>query len=222
MPSHQDDGFSSGGENFDLDGIDGHDSESENDGLEPESGVQIQRIMAIPGPNAEVHELRKVSAVWPLCSNSVVDFKFIYQFQALALAQQGYLEMCEELKHVKKEFSRLFSSIPAKKHGRILNNSDALDNKITKEAKKYVMLYHFWVIDGLFPAGPMPTMNPRSPARWASNESRANGALAELYAMVPQDMHETMATYKQFGSVVRIIIRTNLSECCLINSDSFH
>jgi hypothetical protein len=127
-----------------------------------------------------------------------------------------------EFKRINKEFSQLSLSIPAKKRGRILNNSDGFDSKITKEAKKYVMLYHFWVIDGLFPVGPMPAVDPHGPGRWASNESRATGALAELYAMMPQDMHEMMATYKQFGSVVRIIILATLSKCCLINNNSLH
>ena len=84
------------------------------------------------------------------------------------------------------------------------------------------MLHHFWVIDSLFPIGPMPavSMDPRGPGHWASNESRVTGALAELYAMIPQDMHEMMATYKQFGSVVRIIILATLSKCRLINNNS--
>lgn len=59
--SHHD-SFSSGGENFDLDAdVGGNDSESGDD-LDSER-IQIQRVMAVPGPNAEVHELRKVSAV---------------------------------------------------------------------------------------------------------------------------------------------------------------
>jgi hypothetical protein len=65
----QHDGFSSEGENFNLDADVGHDSESGDD-LDLES-IQIQRVMAVPGPNAEVHELRKVSAAWQLCSDSL-------------------------------------------------------------------------------------------------------------------------------------------------------
>ncbi|KAH0826713.1 hypothetical protein J3R83DRAFT_5110 [Lanmaoa asiatica] len=175
MLSHHHDGFNSEGEHFDLDGEDldsGPEYAEEDD--------RFQRVMVVPPADAGIQELRK----------------------ALSLVQHAYSEAREELRHTKQELSKLSLSIPAKKRGRILNSSDAFDSQIVQQAKKYVMLHHFWAIDSLFPIGPIPPIvDPRSAARWDSNDSRVSGAQAELYAMVPQDMHETMATYKQFGSV---------------------
>ncbi|KIJ14121.1 hypothetical protein PAXINDRAFT_13035 [Paxillus involutus ATCC 200175] len=91
--------------------------------------------------------------------------------------------------------------------------SSNLDLKIIKAAKKYTMFYHFWINDNLFPTTPKPDIDPRSPARWSSPESMADGTIAELYEAVPQELHEKMKIYKGFGSLFRTTIgaeRSNL------------
>ena len=98
MLSHhsQHDSFSSEGKNFNLDAdVGGHDSESGDD-LNSES-IRIQRVMAVPGPNAEVHELRKVSAVWQLCSGSFFILNLNINFRHLRSCSKGISKCVESL-----------------------------------------------------------------------------------------------------------------------------
>ncbi|KIO06237.1 hypothetical protein M404DRAFT_139230 [Pisolithus tinctorius Marx 270] len=81
------------------------------------------------------------------------------------------------------------------------SESLSIDASISKEAKKYTLLYNFWVPDGLFLPMPKPDVDPHSPTCWTSPEAKLDGAVAELYSIVPSSLHKHMETYKQFGSI---------------------
>jgi hypothetical protein len=59
-------------------------------------------------------------------------------------------------------------------------------------------------MNSLFPTTPQPDVDPRSAARWGSLATKLKGATAELYQFIPKDLHNSMETYTQFGSLVRV------------------
>ncbi|KIO03303.1 hypothetical protein M404DRAFT_146121 [Pisolithus tinctorius Marx 270] len=79
--------------------------------------------------------------------------------------------------------------------------SNSLMTHIEQEAKKYLLLYHFFIIQSLFPEAPNPNTDRCDPAWWKSQDGKLKDALTELYKMIPVDLHESMVTYKQFGSM---------------------
>ncbi|KAI6146779.1 hypothetical protein BKA82DRAFT_4356289 [Pisolithus tinctorius] len=169
--------------------IDREDNDSDNDSLETDSSEasdfeQMRRVLHDPGPTAEVHELQK----------------------ALVIAQKAYTETHVELCSVQKELHSLSSTLSTCKHNCILNKtSESLssDASISKEVKKYALLYNFWVLDGLFLPMPKPDVDLHSPTCWMSPKAKLDGALAELYSVVPSSLHKHMETYKQFGSIIK-------------------
>ncbi|KIO05138.1 hypothetical protein M404DRAFT_40332, partial [Pisolithus tinctorius Marx 270] len=76
-----------------------------------------------------------------------------------------------------------------------------IDASISKEAKKYALLYNFWVLDGLFLPTPKLDVDLHSPTHWMSPEAKLDGAVVELYSVVPSSLQKHMETYKQFGSI---------------------
>ncbi|KIK27795.1 hypothetical protein PISMIDRAFT_22063 [Pisolithus microcarpus 441] len=139
----------------------------------------MRRVLQVPGPTAEVHELRK----------------------ALVIAQKAYANMRTELCSICKELVALSSAIPMHKCNHVLNRTEMLDSSIATEAKKYVMLYCFWVTDSVFPMTFNPNVDPRSPSHWNLPEAKAKGMTAELYSVVLESLHESMEQNKCFGSV---------------------
>ncbi|KAI6142759.1 hypothetical protein BKA82DRAFT_4360564 [Pisolithus tinctorius] len=108
--------------------------------------------------------------------------------KALVIAQKAYTETCVELCS----------------HNHILNKtleSLSIDASISKEAKKYALLYNFWVLDGLFLPTPKLDVDLHSPTHWMSPEAKLDGAVVELYSVVPSSLQKHMETYKQFGSI---------------------
>ncbi|KAI5995749.1 hypothetical protein F5J12DRAFT_785531 [Pisolithus orientalis] len=96
------------------------------------------------------------------------------------------------------------------------SKSNSLITHIEQEAKKYLLLYHFFIIQSLFPAAPNPNTDQCNPAWWKSQDGKLKGTLTELYKMIPADLHKLMVTYKQFGSVVHVIptlVTTNILIC---------
>ncbi|KAI5998413.1 hypothetical protein F5J12DRAFT_784984 [Pisolithus orientalis] len=81
------------------------------------------------------------------------------------------------------------------------SKSNSLMTHIEQDTKKYLLLYHFFIIQSLFPAALNPNTDRHDPAQWKSQDGKLKGALTELYEMIPADLHESMVTYKQFGSV---------------------
>ncbi|KAI6002406.1 hypothetical protein F5J12DRAFT_894173 [Pisolithus orientalis] len=169
--------------------IDREDNDSDNDSLETDNSEasdfeQMQRVLHDPGPTAEVHELQK----------------------ALVIGQKAYTETCVELHSVQKELHSLSSTLSTHKCNHILSKTSeslSIDASISKEAKQYALLYNFWVPDGLFPLTPKLDVDPHSPTHWTSPKAKLDGAVAELYSVVPSSLHKHMETYKQFGSIIK-------------------
>ncbi|KIJ60953.1 hypothetical protein HYDPIDRAFT_169973 [Hydnomerulius pinastri MD-312] len=117
------------------------------------------------------------------------------------MAQKAYTGVCSELHSVRKELMTLSSAIPACKCSHMLNKSDSLNASIANAAKRYIMLYHFWVLKRLFPPTPKPNVDPQSSLHWASPQAKLSGSMAELYSVIPKALHDPMENYKQ-SSVV--------------------
>jgi len=77
-------------------------------------------------------------------------------------------------------------------------------NRISVIAKKYVICYHFWIPDNMFPVGQKPDIDPRSLTRFSSSESIVACARAELFTIVndDEDDKKLLRTYASFGRVV--------------------
>ncbi|KIK25417.1 hypothetical protein PISMIDRAFT_96900, partial [Pisolithus microcarpus 441] len=83
-----------------------------------------------------------------------------------------------------------------------LNRTETLNSSITKEAKKYIMLYHFWVTDHVFPMTFKPNVNPCSPSCWSLPKAKIEGMATELYNFIPKSLHESVEQYPHFGIVI--------------------
>ncbi|KAI5984995.1 hypothetical protein EDC04DRAFT_2615507 [Pisolithus marmoratus] len=112
--------------------------------------------------------------------------------KALAVAQKVYADACTELHSVWKELTALSSAIPTHKCNCMLNKTETLNSSITKEAKKYLLLYHFWVADGVFPMTLKPSVDPCSPSCWDSPRAKMEGMTAELYSIIPESLHDAL------------------------------
>ncbi|KAI5993144.1 hypothetical protein F5J12DRAFT_786020 [Pisolithus orientalis] len=117
------------------------------------------------------------------------------------VVQKAYTECCKELCQTRKALFNANSQ-----HSKWSRNTPSKPNSlmtcVEQEAKKYLLLYHFFIIQSLFPAALNPNTDQHDPAWWKSQDGKLKGTLTELYKMIPADLHESMVTYKQFGSVV--------------------
>ncbi|KAJ3548838.1 hypothetical protein NM688_g5246 [Phlebia brevispora] len=64
-----------------------------------------------------------------------------------------------------------------------------VDNQIKKAAHIYGLMHAPWVVPASL-GRPCPDINPYSPARFASQQSRADGVVAELFHVLPPELHE--------------------------------
>ncbi|KAI6042434.1 hypothetical protein EDC04DRAFT_2892093 [Pisolithus marmoratus] len=135
--------------------------------------------------------------------------------KALAVAQKVYADAHTELHSVWKELTALSSAIPTHKCNHMLNKTETLNSSITKEAKKYLLLYHFWVADGVFPMTLKPSVDPCSPSCWDSPRAKMEGMTAELYSIIPESLHESMEQHPHFGSFTSALgqERSNVLKC---------
>ncbi|KAI6138030.1 hypothetical protein BKA82DRAFT_4367869 [Pisolithus tinctorius] len=117
-----------------------------------------------------------------------------------SVVQRAYTECRKELRQTRKALFEA-NSQRSKRSRNASSKPNSLTTRIEQEAKKYLLLYHFFIIQSLFPAAPNPNTDRHDPARWKSQDGKLKGALTELYEMIPADLHESMVTYKQFGSV---------------------
>ena len=76
--------------------------------------------------------------------------------------------------------------------------------RISVIARKYVIFYHFWTPDNMFPVGQKSDINPRSPKQFSSSESTVACARAEPFTIVGdnEDDKKLLCTYVLFGCVV--------------------
>ena len=91
----------------------------------------------------------------------------------------------------------------------------SIESRIQRQAKKYLIFYRLWVLEVLFPLPPQGNFDPRSAQRWMSPQGKIDGARAELYGMLPQELHEAAETSASFPLLVRPVTPCILS---LINS----
>ncbi|KIK75891.1 hypothetical protein PAXRUDRAFT_171355 [Paxillus rubicundulus Ve08.2h10] len=121
--------------------------------------------------------------------------------QALSLVQRALTKTDADLHRVKKELVTLTTALPLKKRKGILNKSDSLNESIGRVAKKFAMLYHLWVIDGLFPIVNNTGVDLSSTTCWASPEAKHNAVITELFTITPQVLTKEIHAYKAFSSV---------------------
>ncbi|KIO05038.1 hypothetical protein M404DRAFT_25652 [Pisolithus tinctorius Marx 270] len=117
-----------------------------------------------------------------------------------SVVKQAYTECHKEPCQTRKALFEA-NSQHSKRSRNASSKPNSLTTHIEQEAKKYLLLYHFFIIQSLFPAAPNPNTDRHDPAWWKSQDGKLKGALTELYEMIPADLHESMVTYKQFGSV---------------------
>ncbi|KAI5996911.1 hypothetical protein F5J12DRAFT_896047 [Pisolithus orientalis] len=159
---------------------------------------QMQRALHVPGPTADVQELRK----------------------ALSFVQEAYFEMRNELRSVRRDYVALQATVPARSRNHTTKAPSELDKSIAKAAKKYMMFYNFWIDDSIFPTIRKPNIDPRSPMRWSSPQAMADGTVEELYEAVPKELHKQMETYQAFKTVFRHHVNTEHSNLLKAVKDS--
>ncbi|KAG1861809.1 hypothetical protein DFJ58DRAFT_725653 [Suillus subalutaceus] len=155
---------------------DGSDSDQSGSDLD-----QLRLVLAVPGANAQMHEVRK----------------------ALAIAQQAYNTTRSKLHVLKRQYLTLSAVIPARSRNRVFKKTSPLDSGISHQGQRYTLYCHFWVANGLFPTMPQPGIDSRSATHWTSPEEKLKGAMAELYSFIPKDLHQSMETYSRFSSLLR-------------------
>ncbi|KAI6028152.1 hypothetical protein EDC04DRAFT_2899110 [Pisolithus marmoratus] len=171
-------------DDFDLDSVGQDSDDNDSDDLD-----EMRRGLQVPGPSTEAHELHN----------------------ALAVAQKVYVDAHTELHSIWKELTALSSAIPAHTRNHVLNKTETLNSSITKEAKKYLILYHFWVADSVFPTTLKLDVDPCSPSRWDSPRAKMEGMTAELYSVILESLHKSMEQHPCFDAASLIFAQYNLN-----------
>ena len=87
---------------------------------------------------------------------------------------------------------------------KLSKDPNSIEGRIQVQGKKYLMFYRLWVPEALFPLSrPQQNFDPHSHLRWASPQGKIDGARAELYGMLPQELHRAAETLATFPSLVR-------------------
>ncbi|KAG1734247.1 uncharacterized protein EDB91DRAFT_1251033 [Suillus paluster] len=150
---------------------------------------QLRLVLAVPGPNAQMHEVRKV----------------------LAIAQQAYNTTQSELRVLKRQYLMLSAAVPTCSRNCVLKKMSPLDSSISHQGQRYALYCHFLVVNGLFPTTPQPGVDPRSTTHWTSPEAKLKGVMAELYLIIPKDLHQSMETYPRFASLFCVAVSSKRS-----------
>ena len=104
-----------------------------------------------------------------------------------------------------KRYNALASEMEAqrsRKGGRKSKAPSSLEQGICDTAKKYCLLYHLWVPQSLFPIKSQPDIDPRNPSRWQTPEGQTIAEQAELFQMLPSELHKSLKTFPEFFRVV--------------------
>ncbi|KAG2359942.1 hypothetical protein BDR07DRAFT_1487593 [Suillus spraguei] len=91
-----------------------------------------------------------------------------------------------------RQYLMLSAAVPARSRNCILKKMSPLDTSISHQGQRYALYCHFWVVNGLFLTMPQPGVVPHSATRWTSPEAKLKGAMAELYLIIPKDLHHTL------------------------------
>ncbi|KAI6148872.1 hypothetical protein BKA82DRAFT_22629 [Pisolithus tinctorius] len=184
--------------------IDGSNDSQADEGTHGDSSdsgsdiEQMRRAFHVPGPTADVQELRK----------------------ALSFVQEAYFEMWNELQSIRRDYVALQATVPARSRNCTTKAPSELDKSIAKAAKKYTMFYNFWIDDSIFLTIRKPNIDPCSPMRWSSPQAMADGTVEELYEAVPKELHKQMETYQAFKTVFRHHVNTERSNLLKAVKDS--
>ncbi|KIK79411.1 hypothetical protein PAXRUDRAFT_161356 [Paxillus rubicundulus Ve08.2h10] len=140
--------------------------------------------------------------------------EYILLLQLLGIAQLAFTQVWDELNELKNKYNNLSAKIPARTHAHALKPTSPLDNSIAQVTRNFCMFYHLWVPNNLFPVGPQMDIDPCSPSRWRTPESRT-----ELYAMVPEELHKHMTSYEQFGFMFSGVVNIKRSNALKVIKD---
>lgn len=125
------------------------------------------------------------------------------------MAQLAFSDTRAKFLDLTKRYNALASEMKAqrsRKGGRKSNGPTSLEQSIVDAAKKYCLLYHLWIPTLLFPvkSQPGPDVDPCGPSRWQTPEGRAIAEQAELYQMLPSELHKSLRTFPEFSRIVSI------------------
>ncbi|KIJ15703.1 hypothetical protein PAXINDRAFT_11299 [Paxillus involutus ATCC 200175] len=143
-----------------------------------------------------------------------------YGAKSLGVAQLAFTQVRAELHELNKKYNTLAAKLHSHTRARILKTTNPGDVMISQNAKKFCILYHLWVPENLFPVGPWTDVDPHSPSRWRTAELRAAGNRAELYVMMPQELHGPMTSYSQFESMFGGAVNVERSNALKVVKDS--
>ncbi|KAI9574139.1 hypothetical protein HD554DRAFT_2165641 [Boletus coccyginus] len=136
--------------------------------------------MLNPAPDANAQELRR----------------------ALGLAQLAFSDTHTKLLDLTKRYNALASEAQrSRKGGRKSKAPSSLEQSISDAAKKCCLFYHLWVPPLLFPVKAWPDIDPRDLSRWQSSEGQIIAKQAELYQMLPSELHKSLMTFPEFSRV---------------------
>ncbi|KAG6370446.1 hypothetical protein JVT61DRAFT_12065 [Boletus reticuloceps] len=85
--------------------------------------------------------------------------------------------------------------------GRKSKAPTTLEQGISDAAKKYCLFHHLWVLPLLFPIKARPDVDPRDLSRWQSSEGQTIAEQAELYQMLPSELHKSLTTFPEFSRI---------------------
>lgn len=121
------------------------------------------------------------------------------------MAQRAYGNLCAHLNALEKQYDILVSMTHLSKVAKGVDAKTILAHtRIGVIARKYVIFYHFWTPDNMFPVGQKSDIDPWSPTQFSSSESTVACARAELFTIVSdnKDDKKLLCTYVSFGCVV--------------------
>ncbi|KIM56380.1 hypothetical protein SCLCIDRAFT_132841 [Scleroderma citrinum Foug A] len=145
--------------------------------------IELQMVMQVPAPDASIADLHK----------------------SLSMAQRAYGNLCARLNALEKQYNILVSTTHLSKAAKGVDaKTISAHTRISVIARKYVIFYHFWTPDNMFPVSQQPDIDPRSPMQFSSSESTVACARAELFTTVSdnEDDKKLLCTYVSFGRVV--------------------
>ncbi|KAI9572237.1 hypothetical protein HD554DRAFT_2168471 [Boletus coccyginus] len=142
--------------------------------------------MLNPAPDANARELRRAAVL----------------LQALGLTQLAFSDTRTKLLDLMKRYNALASEAQrSRKGGHKSKAPSSLEQSISDAAKKYCLFYHLWVPPLLFPVKARPDIDPRDLSRWQSSEGQIIAEQAELYQMLPSELHKLLMTFPEFSRV---------------------
>jgi hypothetical protein len=92
--------------------------------------------------------------------------------------------------------------------GRKKDNLSTLDQRTSRYAKHFGVMHEPFV-DKTALLAPRPKVDSTNSSRYQSDLSKIQGVTAELYEVLPKDMHDELQSSTQFQSLVSAQLETN-------------